>query len=52
MQPSCDPSRMSTPVGQTATHWWQSTQSPAGSPRSRAASAFVADRRGSPRAYR
>ena len=31
-QPSCSPLRMSTPVGQTATHWLQSMQSPAGSP--------------------
>ena len=28
MHSSCWPSRMSMPVGQTATHWLQSTQSP------------------------
>jgi hypothetical protein len=28
MQPICGPSRMSMPVGQTATHWLQSMQSP------------------------
>jgi hypothetical protein len=28
MQPSCGPWRMSMPVGQTATHWLQSMQSP------------------------
>ena len=28
MQPICGPSRMSIPVGQTATHWLQSMQSP------------------------
>ena len=49
MQPSCGPLRMSTPVGQTLTHWWQSMQSPAGSPaRGRAAASF-SDMRGSPR---
>ena len=39
-------------VGQTATHWWQSTQSPTFSPWDRACSAFFTDIRGSPRSVR
>ena len=40
--------RISTPVGQTLTHWLQSTQSPAGSPTLRLWLASFNDMRGSP----
>jgi len=40
---------MSMPVGQTATHWLQSTQSPAGAPAARSFAASFSETRGSPR---
>ena len=49
MQAKFGPSRMSIPIGQTATQSPQSTQSPAGLPWSRSSAAFFADVRCSPR---